>query len=180
MKKDLTTLLESLYACQDAQEWAVGKTVNEAWETCEHYDWYVWLYKRLNPLTYNKKVILELNMEILGLVLPLLSESELKTRLTSFLEDHVKNFKDFYTWFEPFERGLKYHAETTQDSLCITIVNKILQSYDSVNHEEAFAFLIRIILTKRLTTIDYRKVLSITRKYLPLEIYGLEKNMETT
>lgn len=34
--------LEALNACYGAREWAHGKTVEEAWATCEHADWMFW------------------------------------------------------------------------------------------------------------------------------------------
>ena len=36
--------LIELGACEDAQEWCIGKSLKDAWETCERGDWMVWLY----------------------------------------------------------------------------------------------------------------------------------------
>jgi len=39
--------LESKNACQDAQEWAKGKTIEEAIDQCHRGDWLIWLAKKL-------------------------------------------------------------------------------------------------------------------------------------
>lgn len=33
-------------ACKPAREWATGKTMAEAWETCRRADWLLWLAKK--------------------------------------------------------------------------------------------------------------------------------------
>ena len=41
--------LKELRACEEAYEWAEGKTIQEVWETCHRGDWMLWLFKRTNP-----------------------------------------------------------------------------------------------------------------------------------
>jgi len=42
-------LLESKRACEEATEWAKGKTWQEVFETCHRGDWLLWLFKKTNP-----------------------------------------------------------------------------------------------------------------------------------
>jgi hypothetical protein len=41
--KQLEQKLIGLRACQEAREWAKGKTLAQAWKTCERGDWMLWL-----------------------------------------------------------------------------------------------------------------------------------------
>jgi len=43
------TFLKSIHACDEAQEWANGKTFKEVYETCHRGDWLLWLFKKTNP-----------------------------------------------------------------------------------------------------------------------------------
>jgi hypothetical protein len=43
------TFLKSIRACEEAQEWAQGKTFKEVHETCHRGDWLLWLFRRTNP-----------------------------------------------------------------------------------------------------------------------------------
>ena len=56
--KPFKQLLIELNACEDAQEWAADKTIEEAVNTCQRGDWMLWLAKKVNvgirPLTHAK------------------------------------------------------------------------------------------------------------------------------
>jgi hypothetical protein len=45
--EELTAKLQSLHACHEAREWAKGKSLREAWETCERADWMLWYAARV-------------------------------------------------------------------------------------------------------------------------------------
>ena len=45
--KRLSALLEKLEACSDAQAWAEGKTLAQAWFKCVRADWMCWLLVRM-------------------------------------------------------------------------------------------------------------------------------------
>ena len=38
--------LKSLSACDEAKEWAAGKSWQEVYDTCHRGDWLLWLYRR--------------------------------------------------------------------------------------------------------------------------------------
>ena len=40
---ELSALLQRLNACKEARNWADGKSLEEAWNTCERGDWMLWL-----------------------------------------------------------------------------------------------------------------------------------------
>jgi hypothetical protein len=42
-------LLIDLNACEEAREWAQGKTWQEVYNTCHRGDWLLWLFERINP-----------------------------------------------------------------------------------------------------------------------------------
>ena len=42
-------LLNSKHACNEAKEWAKGKSWQEVFETCHRGDWLLWLFKKTNP-----------------------------------------------------------------------------------------------------------------------------------
>ena len=44
---DLDKLLARLQACPEAREWAKGKTLREAWASCQRADWMLWLVGRM-------------------------------------------------------------------------------------------------------------------------------------
>lgn len=44
--KQFNRLLAELKACEDARKWCKGKTLAEAWATCERADWMLWLLAR--------------------------------------------------------------------------------------------------------------------------------------
>ncbi len=48
-KESIQDTLRRLGACEDAREWAKGKTWPEIFETCHRGDWLLWLYRRTNP-----------------------------------------------------------------------------------------------------------------------------------
>jgi len=48
--------LESMHACREACEWVGGKSLEEAWETCERGDWMLWLAVKAG--VDRKKVVL--------------------------------------------------------------------------------------------------------------------------
>jgi hypothetical protein len=48
-KEDFKKLLVKLKACNDAREWAEGKTWEEVYTTCHRGDWLLWLFARTNP-----------------------------------------------------------------------------------------------------------------------------------
>jgi len=41
--------LIELCACEEAREWAQGKTWEEVYNTCHRGDWLLWLFKKTNP-----------------------------------------------------------------------------------------------------------------------------------
>ena len=45
--ENLETLLNDLGACSQALKWAKGKTLKQAWRTCERPDWLLWLAGRM-------------------------------------------------------------------------------------------------------------------------------------
>ena len=42
-------LLKKLHACKEAREWAGDKTWEEIYTTCHRGDWLLWLFARANP-----------------------------------------------------------------------------------------------------------------------------------
>ena len=42
-------LLKKLHACKEAREWAGDKTWEEIYTTCHRGDWLLWLFARTNP-----------------------------------------------------------------------------------------------------------------------------------
>ena len=46
--------LISLGACQDAKEWAEGKSWQEVYNTCHYGDWLLWLYHRSKRYDFQK------------------------------------------------------------------------------------------------------------------------------
>ena len=53
-------LLDELNACQEAKQWAAGKTLSQAWQECQRADWMLWLLGR-SPI--NKKTIATIAVE---------------------------------------------------------------------------------------------------------------------
>ena len=47
--KTIDQLLTKLDACQEAKEWAKGKTFVEIYNTCHRGDWLNWLFAKTNP-----------------------------------------------------------------------------------------------------------------------------------
>ena len=45
--KRFANLLVKLEACEDAREWARGKTLAQAWRECVRADWMCWLLVRM-------------------------------------------------------------------------------------------------------------------------------------
>jgi hypothetical protein len=45
----LDNLLNDLDACENAKNWAKGKTWQEIYDTCHRGDWLLWLFKKTNP-----------------------------------------------------------------------------------------------------------------------------------
>ena len=45
--EEFAALLNKLRACAEAQAWAKGKSLSEAWATCERGDWMLWLAGRM-------------------------------------------------------------------------------------------------------------------------------------
>ncbi len=46
--------LDSKEACNEAKEWAKGKTLEEIWETCHRGDWMLWLFRRATNYNYQQ------------------------------------------------------------------------------------------------------------------------------
>jgi len=46
---NIDKLLTELNACNEAKEWAYGKTWEEIHATCHRGDWLLWLFKKTNP-----------------------------------------------------------------------------------------------------------------------------------
>ena len=53
-------LLNKLNACQEAKQWAAGKTLSQAWVECNRPDWMLWL---LGRSSINKKTIATIAVE---------------------------------------------------------------------------------------------------------------------
>ena len=47
--KTIDELLTKLNACEEAQDWAQGKTFFEVYTTCERGEWLCWLFAKTNP-----------------------------------------------------------------------------------------------------------------------------------
>ena len=63
--------LESRGACQDAVDWAGGKTLDDCWQTCDRPDWMLWLYERNTP---DKMTCVKIAVYAARLVLPIWQE----------------------------------------------------------------------------------------------------------
>jgi hypothetical protein len=46
--EQFSKLLENLYACEQAKEWAECKTWEEVYNTCHRGDWLLWLFAKTN------------------------------------------------------------------------------------------------------------------------------------
>lgn len=46
--------LESLGACNEAKDWANGKSWQEVYDTCHRGDWLLWLYRRSKDYDFQK------------------------------------------------------------------------------------------------------------------------------
>ena len=49
MENTIDELLTKLNACDEARDWAKGKTFEEVYTTCHRGDWLNWLFARTNP-----------------------------------------------------------------------------------------------------------------------------------
>ena len=49
MENTIDELLTKLNACDEARDWAKGKTFEEIYKTCERGSWLCWLFVRTNP-----------------------------------------------------------------------------------------------------------------------------------
>ena len=49
MENTIDELLTKLNACDEARDWAQGKTFVEVYTTCERGDWLCWLFAKTNP-----------------------------------------------------------------------------------------------------------------------------------
>ena len=45
--KQFEVMLKEINACTEAREWTKGKSLAEAWDTCERADWMLWLCGRM-------------------------------------------------------------------------------------------------------------------------------------
>lgn len=45
--QDFSTHLREIRACDEAKEWATGKSFEEVWTTCDRGDWMLWLAKKM-------------------------------------------------------------------------------------------------------------------------------------
>ncbi len=52
--QQFTKHLEYLGACQDAREWAEGKSWKEVYDSCHRGDWLLWLYVRSKDYNFQK------------------------------------------------------------------------------------------------------------------------------
>lgn len=64
---NLATLLARLHACRAAQEWAAGKTPEQAWNECPRGDWMLWL---AGMLDIDRKVLVRATCACARLALP--------------------------------------------------------------------------------------------------------------
>ena len=49
MENTIDELLTKLNACDEARDWAKGKTFEEVYTTCHRGDWLCWLFAKTNP-----------------------------------------------------------------------------------------------------------------------------------
>ena len=88
-------LLDELNACQEAKQWAAGKTLSQAWVECNRPDWMLWL---LGRSSINKKTIATIAVE--------------------FAETCVHNAKDYPAFAECITTVKKYlSGQATQEEL---------------------------------------------------------------
>lgn len=57
MKNTIDNMLKKAGACDEAKEWAKGKSWNEIFRTCPRGDWMLWLFQRTN---FNDDLLLTL------------------------------------------------------------------------------------------------------------------------
>ena len=92
---EVMKLLDELNACQEAKQWAAGKTLSQAWQECQRADWMLWLLGR-SPI--NKKIIATIAVE--------------------FAETCVHNAKDYPAFAECITTVKKYlSGQATQEEL---------------------------------------------------------------
>ena len=73
-------LLSELRACSDAIEWAEGKDLKTAWDTCERGDWLLWLAGRMadKPGWATHKAIVSVACDCAELALPYAAPGEMR------------------------------------------------------------------------------------------------------
>ena len=73
-------LLSELRACSDAREWAEGKDLKTAWDTCERGDWLLWLAGRMadKPGWATHKAIVSVACDCAELALPYAAPGEMR------------------------------------------------------------------------------------------------------
>lgn len=52
--KEFMQHIESLGACPDAKDWALGKSWQEVYDTCHRGDWLLWLYRKSKGYDFQK------------------------------------------------------------------------------------------------------------------------------
>ena len=73
-------LLSELRACSAAREWAEGKDLKTAWDTCERGDWLLWLAGRMadKPGWATHKAIVSVACDCAELALPYAAPGEMR------------------------------------------------------------------------------------------------------
>ena len=73
-------LLSELRACSAAREWAEGKDLKTAWDTCERGDWLLWLAGRMadKPGWATRKAIVSVACDCAELALPYAAPGEMR------------------------------------------------------------------------------------------------------
>ncbi len=73
-------LLSELRACSAAREWAEGKDLKIAWDTCERGDWLLWLAGRMadKPGWATRKAIVSVACDCAELALPYAAPGEMR------------------------------------------------------------------------------------------------------
>ncbi len=74
----LSTQLKKFDACTEGYEWAKGKTLTEAWSTCERGDWMLWYAAKIN---IDRKLLVRAACACARLALRFVPEGEDRPRI---------------------------------------------------------------------------------------------------
>ena len=76
---ELSTQLKKFDACTEGYEWAKGKTLTEAWSTCERGDWMLWYAAKVN---IDRKLLVKAACACARLALKFVPDGEQRPRIT--------------------------------------------------------------------------------------------------